>query len=311
MAWPCPGGCCPGVGRVNVRPNDQRRKTRLFVSSVLLPWPDPFSIFAMRLLFALLVAVATTSGPTAQTPDAQQPVAQLPPAAQSPQTPQAEEVLRLPATVCNQQVPEPSKQPPVGSKPILYGFMLCFEKQGGFPVIEANTYLYYIQLRPSDSRVDRWIPYDDSTEQTILADFKRLWATNFLDDLSVDVRDVQYANGVVGKLVIYNMEERQRVKIVDYVGSQKVDQSKIEEKLKDAGISIRLDSFIDPGLLRRVSGIVRDYYASQGFQFAEVKPEVKEVEGGPKLVHVTFHIEEGPKVKIREVDFLGNEGGSH
>ena len=50
------------------------------------------------------------------------------------------------------------------------------------------------------------------------------------------------------------MEERQRVKIVDYVGSKKVEQSKIEEELKKKGITIRLDSFIDPGLVRRVAG---------------------------------------------------------
>ena len=29
--------------------------------------------------------------------------------------------------------------------------------------------------------------------------------------------------------------------------------------------------------------------------------------GGPKLVHVTFHVTEGPKVKIRDVDFVGNQ----
>src|SRR5262249_34098912 len=149
-------------------------------------------------LFALLVAVMMAATPDgAQTPaGVQQPVPQLPPVAQTAQQqPPAEEVLHLPATVCNQQVPEPTKQPPIGSPTILYGFMLCFEKQGGFPVIEANTYLYYIQIRPSDSRVDRWVPFDESTEQTLIGDFKRLWATNFLDDLAIDVRDVQYANG--------------------------------------------------------------------------------------------------------------------
>jgi outer membrane protein insertion porin family len=309
MAWPHPGGSA----RVGPRETQAKRSAAEDTLSRLLraaAVATPIH-FAMRVLFALLVAVIAAAGTSAQTPPGQQqPVAQLPPPAQTPQAPGPEEVLRLPATVCNQQVPEPTKQPPPGSPTILYGFMLCFEKQGGFPVIEANTYLYYIQIRPSDSRVDRWIPYDDSTEQTLLGDFKRLWATNFLDDLAIDVRDVQYANGVKGKLVIFNMEERQRVKIVDYVGTKKVDQSKIEEKLKDAGIQIRLDSFIDPGLLRRVAGIVRDVYASQGYQFAEVKPEVKEVSGGPKLVHVTFHIEEGPKVKIREVDFVGNKAAS-
>ena len=57
---------------------------------------------------------------------------------------------------------------------------------------------------------------------------------------------MRFSNGVIGKVVVYNMEERQRVKIVDYVGTRKVDQSKIDEKLKEKQLQIRLDSFIDP-----------------------------------------------------------------
>ena len=212
----------------------------------------------------------------------------------------------LPATICNQTVQEPSRLPPAGSNTVLTAVMLCFEKQGGSPVVEANTYLYYMQLKGSRPSVNEWVAYDDAAEQMALGDFKRLWATNFLDDLVIEIRDVKYANGVPGKVVVYNMEERQRVKIVDYIGTMKVDQSKIEEELKKKSISIRLDSFIDPGLIRRVSGVVREVYAEKGYQFAEVKPEIKVVEGGPKLVNVTFHINEGPKVRIRDVEFLGN-----
>ena len=106
------------------------------------------------------------------------------------------------------------------------------------------------------------------------------------------------------------MEERQRIKIVDYVGSNKVDQGKIEEELKKRGIRLNLDSFIDPGLVRRVAGIVREIYAEKGYKFAEVKPTIKEVAGGPKLVHLTFNINEGPQVKIRDVEFIGNKAVS-
>ena len=91
------------------------------------------------------------------------------------------------------------------------------------------------------------MPYNEKTEQSLLEDFKRLWATNFLDDLSIEVVDDPYPNGVIGKRIIFKMEERQRVKIVDYVGSKKVEQSKIDEKLKEESVTIRLDSFIDPG----------------------------------------------------------------
>ena len=34
--------------------------------------------------------------------------------------------------------------------------------------------------------------------------------------------------------------------------------------------------------------------------------EIKEVPGGPKLVHLIFNINEGPSVKIRKIDFIGN-----
>jgi outer membrane protein insertion porin family len=229
--------------------------------------------------------------------------------AQTPPAQSAQTAVSLPATMCNLQVPAPAKLPPAGTGPYTYIIIPCFEKQGGIPVVDAQTYLFYMETvnrrsRPSENI---WVPYTDETEQGIVADFKRLWATNFLDDLSIEVRDVRFENGVIGKVILYNMEERQRVKIVDYIGSDKVDQSKIEEELRDKGIQIRLDSFIDPGLIRRVAGIVRELYASKGYMFAEVKPEVKEVEGTAKTVHVTFNISEGPKVKIRDLEFIGNQ----
>jgi outer membrane protein insertion porin family len=260
----------------------------------------------MRVLALTLVVLAAASGPLAY---ADQAVAPLPaqgvsPAVQAPA--EAGPAPALPATICNLTVPEPARLPPPNSGPVLTAVLLCFEKQGGSPVVEANTYLYYMQLKPSRPSLNEWVKFDDSLQQMAVGDFKRLWATNFLDDLSIEIRDVRYANGVPGKVVVYNMEERQRVKIVDYVGTQKVDTSKIEEALKDKSVSIRLDSFIDPGLIRKVSGIVRDVYAEKGYEFVEVKPEIKEVAGGPKLVNVTFHITEGPKVKIRKVDFVGN-----
>src|SRR5206468_5453994 len=180
-------------------------------------------------VFAFLLAALTVAA-AAQ--------AQVTPPGQTPAV--IGEVQNLPATICNQQVPEPARLPPADSGPVVTAVMLCFEKQGGSPIIEANTYLYYMQAKGSRPSLNEWIKYDDSVQQVAIADFKRLMATNFLDDLAIEVRDVRYANGVPGKVIVYNMEERQRVKIVDYVGTMKVDTSKIEEALKAKSISIRL-----------------------------------------------------------------------
>ena len=282
----------------------------------------------MRFLAGFIVALGASVSPSvtlagsasalAATAAAQpaSPVQLAPPAPQQPAPSAApaagEQMIALPATVCDLPVPAPSTPPPAGSPPLLYTALVCFASQGGASVIDPVTYVYYIELVKHASQPDekKWVPYSEEIEQIILGDFKRLWATNFLDDLSIDVRDVALGNGVVGKLVIYNMEERQRIKIVDYVGSDKVEQGAIEEEMKKQGINLRIDSFIDPGLIRRVTGIVRQVYAEKGYQFAEVKPAVKELPGGPKLVHLTFNIDAGPKVRIRDVEFAGNKAVS-
>jgi outer membrane protein insertion porin family len=232
---------------------------------------------------------APTQGPTAPT---QGPTALTPGAT---------------VTVCGQQVGLPTRLPPANSQPVVWLIAPCWESQGGTSLIEPQTYLYYIQLKPSSPAKDEWTPYDDAAEKTILEDFKRLWGTNFLDNLWIDVRDYTFPNGVVGKVVTYNMEERQRVKIVDYVGSKQIETSKIDDKLKEANAVVRLDTFIDPGLVRKVEGIVRDMLKEKGFQFANVTHEIQAMSGGPKLVHLTFHLDEGPKVKIRSIEFTGNK----
>jgi outer membrane protein insertion porin family len=218
--------------------------------------------------------------------------------------------LALPTvTVCGTET-APRAQPPAGTGPVVLFIAPCFEAQGNASVIEPQTYLYYIQLKQSRPSEGVWLPYDDTAEKMIVDDFHRLWNTNFLDNLWVDAKDYQFPNGTVGKIVTYNMEERQRVKIVDYVGSKKIETSKIDEKLKDANAQMRLDTFIDPALVRKVQGIVQDMLREKGFQFATVTPEIQEIQGGPKLVHLTYHLDEGPRVEIRRIDFTGNKAMS-
>jgi outer membrane protein insertion porin family len=195
--------------------------------------------------------------------------------------------------------------PPPGSPPLVRNIELRFHPENA-SLIEPQTYLYYIQTRASRSLDGVWVPFTEEVEQTILGDFKRLWGTNFLDNLWVEVIDEPYDNGVVGKRVIYHMEERPRVKIVDYVGSTKIERTKVDEKMKEANIALRLDSFLDQGTVRRVEGILRGLMAEKGYQFADIKSRVETLPGGPKLVKVTFDIADGPKVKVRDIDFVGN-----
>jgi outer membrane protein insertion porin family len=212
-----------------------------------------------------------------------------------------------PTTICGQAVGAPLAQPPAGSAPVVYLIAPCWEAQGNQTVIEPATYLYYIQLKASQPSQGVWTTYDDTTEKTILEDFHRLWNTNFLDNLSIEVNDYTFTNGVIGKMVTYNMEERQRLKIgPDFTGTKQIDTTKVDEKLKELNLQMRLDSFLDAGLIKKVGNVVQDMMKEKGFQNAEVTPEIKELPGGPKLVHLTYKIDEGPKIKIQSVEFVGN-----
>ncbi|MBI4888169.1 MAG: outer membrane protein assembly factor BamA [Acidobacteria bacterium] len=212
--------------------------------------------------------------------------------------------------ICGVPVPPPASLPPAASGPVIYQLAPCFQAQGNVSTVEPQTYLYYMQLRPSQPSQNIWIPYDEKAEQTMLEDFKRLWATNFLTDLSIEVADYVFSNGVVGKLVTYNMEERERVKIVNYDGTKQIERTKIDEQLRMRGIEMRLDSFLDQSVIRRVETVLREMMAEKGFTNAEVGHTTTTVAGGPKLVNVTFHIGEGPKLKIRRVEFVGNTAKS-
>ena len=205
-------------------------------------------------------------------------------------------------------MPPPANLPPAGSGPVIYLIAPCFPAQGNAPNVDAQTYLYYMELakKPSQPSQNIWVPWNAQAEQTAVADHKRLWATGFLSDLSIEATDYTFSNGVIGKLVTYNMEERERVKIVNYEGSKQIDRAKIDEQLRARSIELRLDSFLDNGTIRRIETVLREMMAEKGFTNAQVSHTVTAVAGGPKLVNVTFTVGEGPKIKIRSIDFVGN-----
>jgi outer membrane protein insertion porin family len=202
-------------------------------------------------------------------------------------------------------------QPPAGSAPVLRTIQIRFPKQRDVSAIEPQTYLYYIKTQPSRPSTGKWVMWSDELRQSLLEDYRRLWATSFLDDLTLSVEDRPYPNGVIGKHVIFDMEERPRVKIVDYVGSKEVESAKIDEKLREENITVRLDSFLDESVIRRVKAVVRGMLAEKGYHESTITHEVQPVsESSPKVVHLTFHIEQGPKYKIRNIDFIGNKAVS-
>ena len=203
----------------------------------------------------------------------------------------------------------PAALPPPDSPTLFTTIQLSFPTQGNVPSVDGQTYLFYMEIDdyvslPSQGR---WTPFDETIEAVLLADFQRLWDTGFLTDLAIEILDDPYANGVAGKRVLFLMEERERVRIVTFDGSDEFDRSEIDSALALAGIELRLDTRIGPGIVRQTEGILREMFAEKGHQFAEIDHEITAVAGGPKMVRLAFHMDPGPKVRIADISFVGNE----
>ena len=156
--------------------------------------------------------------------------------------------------------------------------------------LQRETLLYYVSSKPGD-------PYD---ERKLRDDFQRLWDTGFLDDLRIEAVD-----GPRGKIVSFVVTERRRIQIVDYRGTKDLTTSTIEDELKKRDAQVKIDTFYDPTKARKVESIIKEMLAAKGRPFGTVKHEAKNV--GASGQQLSFVIDEGPKAKVKEIVFDGND----
>ena len=204
--------------------------------------------------------------------------------------------------------PPPAALPPEDSPPVVRTLEFDFSAQNNESNVPYDTYFYHMRITdhvsaPSEGR---WVPYTEETEQLLRDDFRRLWDTGFLDDLSIEVKDSPYANGVIGKHITFKFEERQRVKIVSFEGSDKLDRTDINEAMNETELVIRLDSFLDLTRVKSIEGLLREMFSATGYEFAKVSHELVELPGSAKTIQVVFNLEHGPKVQVQKIEFVGN-----
>ena len=200
----------------------------------------------LALIFGALSALA--SSPVLAQAPAPPPAAGAA-AAQGPDA--SAPALDLPATICGQTVAPPSRLPPPGG-PYVTAVMLCFEKQGGSPVVEANTYLTLHLEEAASSGTGR---VRRSGAATGVGDFKRLWARTSSTTRHRGPRCLR--NGVLasGRL---HMEERHASRLSTTWA--RIKSSRRKSTGVKSGPTILLDSFMTQALLR-VSGVVRELSA--------------------------------------------------
>jgi outer membrane protein insertion porin family len=155
--------------------------------------------------------------------------------------------------------------------------------------LQKETLLFYVSTKAGD-RFD---------ERRLRDDFRRLWDTGFLDDLQVEARD-----GAKGKIVLFRVSERKRVQIVDYRGSKALSTTTIEDELKKRELALKIDTFYDPAKARRVEEVIKEMLDAKGRPFGTAKHDAKTIGGAG--MQVSFVIDDGPKAKVKAINFDGN-----
>lgn len=144
------------------------------------------------------------------------------------------------------------------------------------------------------SKISQKIGTPLSNEKTS-DDIKAIFKMGYFDDVKVNMEP--YEGGLK---LIYVVEEKPTIIKVDFQGNKEYDDSRLKEKITLAGGAISDITLINDNAVK-----LRAFYEDEGYYLATVVPVLRKA--GKGEVVVTFQIDEGELVKIRDIRIEGNK----
>ncbi|MDD8026497.1 MAG: outer membrane protein assembly factor BamA [Acidobacteriota bacterium] len=154
--------------------------------------------------------------------------------------------------------------------------------------VTKDTIMYYLSSREGDYY----------NEELLKRDFRVLWSTGFFADVKIS-----QAAGPRGRIVTINVEETPLIKSVTYKTGRKVKEEDITNKLKEKDEYLLAFSNYNPNKIEKIRKTIEDLLAEKGLGAARV--DVTANRKARNEVDVIFKIDEGPKVRIGNVEFSG------
>jgi outer membrane protein insertion porin family len=148
---------------------------------------------------------------------------------------------------------------------------------------------------------------DPYNPDSLNRDFQALWNTGYFDDVTLSVEDSP--NDPNGRIVIFNVKERRAIRQIKYVGNKSVSESDILDAFKDQKVGLTVESQFDPTKVKKAEVVIKELLAEHGRQYATVKATYQDITASNAVI-LTFHVDEGPKVKVGRITFVGNHAFS-
>ncbi len=141
---------------------------------------------------------------------------------------------------------------------------------------------------------------DILSDDTLRRDFMILWNTGRFDDIRLETEP-----GKTGLIVRFVLTERRVIRSITYEGIHSVTVSEILDRFKERRVGLSVESQYDPDKVQRATVALKEFLAERGRQYATVEPQIEQIP--PSSLKVTFNVNEGPKVKVGKIDFVGNK----
>jgi len=145
---------------------------------------------------------------------------------------------------------------------------------------------------------------DRFDEQALHRDFVALWNTGRFDDIRIEREP-----GKEGWIIRFVVVERPVIRSIKYEGNKSVTVSDILDRYKERKVGLVVESQYDPNKIQRARNVLLDLLAERGHQYAKVDPQVRRVP--PSSLEITFKVDEGPKVKVGNINIEGNTAFSN
>ena len=184
-----------------------------------------------------------------------------------------------PASGTAQAAPPPAPLEKIGTITVRFVGSAVVDEQ----VVRAN-----MQLREGG----------DLDESALDRDIRTLYRTGLFETAQVLKSNSATQPGVVNLIV--EVTPKYRVLALRYEGNDRVGTSRLQEEVKS-----RPNLALDERQVKEDTEKIRDYYEKAGYNQAEVHYAIDR-DRATGYATVTFQIREGAKVKIRQVNIIGN-----
>ena len=159
--------------------------------------------------------------------------------------------------------------------------------------LRKDDILYYIQTRAGD-------PYN---EEQIQRDYQTLLSLTFFDKTATRVFTETGPRGGVN--VVFEVKELPIIRDMTFEGLSSVQESDVLKAFRERRVGVSKENVYDPVKVRAAMRVIKEMLSASGHPNATVEERTEEVSA--TSLAITFHIDEGDRVRVVDIQFEGNQ----